>query len=78
MGFIAVLKDFFGNELSDKSIHVNIYADEVVDKKCPYTNHSWNYIGLIVENVENSLLTDIIVLQVKSSFFLQKFLLNFN
>ncbi|MBN2091451.1 hypothetical protein JW964_17695, partial [candidate division KSB1 bacterium] len=54
------MKDLFGIELTEEPIHVNIYADEVIDKKCPYTNHSWNYIGLVVENIENSLLTDII------------------
>ena len=54
------MKDLFENKLLKKPIHVNIYADEVVDKKCPYTGHSWNYIGLIVENIESNLLVDII------------------
>jgi len=63
------LKDLFGRETIQPIIHVNIYADEVVNKKCPYTNHSWNYIGLIVENIEKDLLKDIIH---------ERFLGNFN
>ncbi len=62
------MKDLFGNELSEKPIHVNIYADEVVDKKCPYTNHSWNYIGLVVENIEMNLLSDIINARFRGNF----------
>ncbi|MBN1996644.1 hypothetical protein JW935_03760 [candidate division KSB1 bacterium] len=54
------MKDLFGKETRKETVHVNIYADEVIDKKCPYTNHSWNYIGLILENIDSSLLTDII------------------
>ncbi len=63
------MKDLFGQEKIESTIHVNIYADEVVDKKCPYTNHSWNYIGLVVENIENSLLQDIINARFRGNFY---------
>jgi len=54
------LKDLFGVENRREPVHVNIYADEIVDRKCPFIGNSWHYIGLIVENIETPLLSDII------------------
>jgi hypothetical protein len=42
-------KDLFGNEIIDKQVRVNIYADEILKKECPYTKDKWFYIGAIVE-----------------------------
>ncbi len=53
-------KDLFENEIKEKSVEVNIYADEIMSKKCPVTNSNWNYIGIIVENIGKPLLSDII------------------
>lgn len=53
-------KDIFGNEIVEKPVTVNIYADEVQSKICKDTNNEWHYIGLIVENVDHPLLEDII------------------
>lgn len=39
---------------------VNLYADESMSRECPYTGDSWDYIGLIVEDINNPLLPDII------------------
>ncbi len=44
----------------DKPIEINIYADEIQLKKCPYTNEKWIYIGIVVEDLSNPLLKDII------------------
>ncbi|MFZ5955800.1 MAG: hypothetical protein ACOYT4_05225 [Nanoarchaeota archaeon] len=52
--------DLWGNDEIEKPVEVNIYADEIMSKKCPYTNHHWHYIGIIVEDVNNPLLPDII------------------
>lgn len=41
-------------------IEVNIYADESMDRKCPYTNNNWHYMCLIVERVDRPLLDDLI------------------
>lgn len=49
-----------GNENIQKPIHVNLYADEVQGRRCPYSNTVWNYIGIIVENLAHPLLDDII------------------
>ncbi len=54
------MRDLFGNEHIQKPIHVNIYADEIFSKTCPYTKDEWFYIGLIVENLAQPLLKDII------------------
>jgi hypothetical protein len=54
------LMDLFGNEHLQNPVHVNIYADEVRGKACPYTNNIWNYIGIIVEDLDHPLLDDII------------------
>lgn len=52
--------DLWGNEIIEKPVEVNIYADEIIAKICPYTNHKWHYIGIIVEDVNNPILPDII------------------
>jgi len=54
------LTDLFGNDNHPKPIHINIYADEIQSKKCPYSNDNWIYIGLVVEDLNNPLLDDII------------------
>jgi hypothetical protein len=62
------MRDLFGNKHNQISVHVNIYADEVQGKPCPYTNSVWNYIGLIVEDMENPLLDDIICERFMGNF----------
>ena len=42
-----------------KEVKVNIYADEIISKNCPFTKNIWHYIGIIVEDIENPLLEDI-------------------
>jgi hypothetical protein len=54
------MRDLFGTEIIEKPVRINIYADEVQSKECPYTKEKWHYIGIIVEDVENPLLDDII------------------
>ena len=53
------MRDLFGNEIEDVSVRINIYADEIQSKKCPYTQDDWFYIGIIVENENSQLLEDI-------------------
>lgn len=62
------MKDLFGNNYSEKSVHINIYADEVQNKKCPYLGHFWNYIGIIIEDLSCPLLEDIIGERFKHHF----------
>lgn len=57
---IMVEKDLFGNSIIEKPIEVNIYADEAMDRKCPYSGNNWHYICLIVERLDKPLLEDII------------------
>lgn len=54
------MKNIFGEIEKPKIYKVNIYADEIMNKKCPYTSDMWHYIGLIMENCEQSILEDII------------------
>jgi len=54
------MRGLLGNEHVQEPIHVNIYADEIFSKVCPESNHSWFYIGLVVEDLCQSLLEDII------------------
>ena len=54
------MKDLFGKVHKDKPIEINIYADEIQSKKCPYTNDKWIYIGIVVEDLSKPLLEDII------------------
>lgn len=55
-----MMKNLFGNENAQHPVHVNIYADEVQDRECHFTRNLWNYIGIIVENLDHPLLDDII------------------
>lgn len=52
--------DLFGNEIKEKPVEVNIFADEIFAKKCPYTDNEWHYIGIIVEDINKPLLPEII------------------
>lgn len=61
-------KDLFGNEIIDKPIRVNIYADEIFKKECPYTKDEWFYIGIILEKLDNSLLDDILIERFCNNF----------
>lgn len=54
-------KDLFGFDIpTPPQIEVNIYADESMNRKCPYTNDNWHYMCLIVERVDMPLLDDLI------------------
>lgn len=53
-------RDLFGNPLIEKPIEVVIYADEAIDRKCPFTGNNWHYICLIVERLDTRLLKYII------------------
>jgi len=44
-------KDLFGNEIIEKPVTVNIYADEIQSKIYSDTGNEWHYIGLIVEDL---------------------------
>ncbi|MEM5831658.1 MAG: hypothetical protein QXO40_05660 [Candidatus Aenigmatarchaeota archaeon] len=46
------MRDLFGNEIVEDPIEVNIYADEIQSKECPYTKEKWFYIGIIVEDIK--------------------------
>lgn len=59
--------DFFGN-IKDEIVEVNIYADEIMGKKCPYTGNRWHYIGILIEDENNSLLNDLINIRFCSNF----------
>lgn len=52
--------DLWGNEIIEKPVEVNIYADEIMSRKCPYNGNYWHYIGIIAEDLSNPLLPDII------------------
>ena len=43
-----------------KVLKVNVYADEIMNKNCPYTGELWHYIGIIMDNCETQILDDII------------------
>lgn len=45
------MRNFFRNKIVEDLIEVNIYADEIQSKECPYTKEQWFYIGVIVEDV---------------------------
>lgn len=57
------MKNLLGENEDTKDIHVNIYADEIQSKVCPITRHKWMYIGLVIEDINRSLLQDIIYLR---------------
>lgn len=52
--------DLFGNQSSSPPVRINIYADEVQSKECPYTKDDWFYIGILVEKVGKELLPDVL------------------
>ncbi|MHB8853514.1 MAG: hypothetical protein ACYC6P_09205 [Ignavibacteriaceae bacterium] len=52
--------DLWGNVSNKQQVEVNIYADEIMSKKCPYTSHHWHYIGIVIEDLSKPLLSDII------------------
>jgi len=54
------MRDLFGNQHIQQPVHVNIYADEIYSKICPYSDNKWFYIGLVVEDLTNPLLEDIV------------------
>lgn len=62
------MRNFFRNKIVEDLIEVNIYADEIQSKECPYTKEQWFYIGVIVEDVKNSLLDDIIKIRFCDNF----------
>lgn len=62
------MRDLFGNVDVQKPIYVNIYADEVQGKVCPYSQNIWHYIGIIVENLDHPLLDDIIYERFMGNF----------
>lgn len=59
--------DFFGN-IRDEIVEVNIYADEIMGKKCSYTGNRWHYIGILIENYNNTLLNDVINIRFRNNF----------
>lgn len=62
------MRDLFGNEIVENPIEVNIYADEIQSKDCPYTKEKWFYIGIIVEDIKNPLLEDIMRIRFCNNF----------
>ncbi|MEO0118796.1 MAG: hypothetical protein ABIK66_06710, partial [candidate division WOR-3 bacterium] len=62
------MRDLFGNEIVEDPIEVNIYADEIQSKECPYTKEEWFYIGIIVEDIKNPLLEDIAKIRFCNNF----------
>ncbi|MCM8809805.1 MAG: hypothetical protein NC934_06530 [Candidatus Omnitrophica bacterium] len=56
----GVMENLFGEIEQPKIYEVNIYADEIMNKKCSYTNELWNYIGIIIENCKKPILDEII------------------
>jgi len=54
------MKNLFGDPYNLDPVKINMYADEIQSKQCPYTKERWIYIGLIVENLSHPLLNDII------------------
>jgi len=62
------LRDLFGNEIYQKTVRINIYADEVYGKECPYSKNIWHYIGIIIENLESPLIDDIVSKRFMDNF----------
>jgi len=55
------MRDLFGNNIhGERPVHVNLYADEVQGRRCPFSGAVWNYIGVVVEDIAHPLLDDII------------------
>ena len=59
--------NLFGESIK-KSLEINIYADEIMAKVCPYTGHEWHYIGLVVEDCNNSFIPDLIAERFRNNF----------
>ncbi|MBP7795580.1 MAG: hypothetical protein KA059_02245 [Elusimicrobiales bacterium] len=58
--FFSQERDMFGNIINDKkTVSINIYADESMDRKDEY-GYNWHYMCLIFERMDNLLLPDII------------------
>lgn len=53
-------KDLFGNYVKKPNLEMILYADEAMNRKCPYTDNNWHYICIIFERNDKSLLEDII------------------
>jgi len=53
------MSDIFGKINKERPVEINIYADEIQSKICPYTNEKWIYIGIIVEKLLDPILEDI-------------------
>lgn len=62
------MEDLFGNKIVDQPVRINIYADEIQGKTCPYTRNEWNYIGLIIEKIDNSFFEDILHERYKGNY----------
>jgi hypothetical protein len=60
--------DLFGKENTPPSVKINLYADEVQSKRCPYTNDDWFYIGIIIEPAGSGLLSDIVDVRYCSNY----------
>jgi hypothetical protein len=54
--------NLFGNKVVKPDLELNIYADEAMNRKCPYTGENWHYMCLIFERLDSNsnLLEDII------------------
>jgi len=63
-----VNKNLFGEQIIETVERINIYADEIQEKSCPYTDDKWIYIGLVIDRASNSLLIDIINRRYKNNF----------
>jgi len=68
MGRNYINKDLFGNYVEEEPVRINIFADEIQSKIDLSTKHEWHYVGLIVEDLNNSLLEDIINERFKNNF----------
>lgn len=60
--------DLFGKQNAASPVKVNLYADEVQSKLCPYTNDDWSYIGIVVEPCGSGLLSDIVDVRYCSNY----------
>ena len=47
---------------------INIYADEIQNRKDPNTGDLWHYIGLIIEDIDSPLLSEITKLRYCNNF----------
>jgi hypothetical protein len=61
-------KDLFGNDVKKPNLELTLYADEAMNRKCPYTGNNWHYICIIFERIDKSLLEDIIIERYCNNF----------